>query len=177
MKRIATSVLMLATLLLGLTSTIAQAADGVPVVLTTHVAFDVSSDKCSHLPKDTSIHGEGTQVSITTETTDRHGVKTIRNATTATGTATDKKGRTYAFEYANQFRITNSLRKPDQFSGLMTDIFVLAGNGPAMLDNGFVARLTTNADLSNVFRWDVRHKFGDPILFKPGPFVAHCDPL
>jgi hypothetical protein len=177
MKRIATSALVLVALVLGITSSIAEAANGVPVVQTIPVTFDLSSDTCSHLPRGTKIHGEGSEVSITTETTDRRGVRTIRNTTTATGTAKDQNENSYAFEYANQFEITNSLRKPDHFSGLMTDIFVLAGAGPVLLDNGFVAELTATADVSYVFSWDVHHKFGNPILFQRGLVVAQCDPL
>jgi hypothetical protein len=176
---------MLAMLLLGLTSTLAQAEDdvpgaqmtGVPVIQTTQVPFHVSSATCSHLPPGTTIEGVATEVSITTESTDRRGAKTIRNTTTAIGTGDDHNGHTYTVEYANQFRLTNTPRQPDRYSGRMTDLFVLAGNGPAMLDNGFDAELTAKADLSKVFSWNVREKFGDPISFKPGPFIAHCDPL
>jgi len=177
MQRLAVSVVALAALILGPISPVALAASNSPTIDTSAVSFDMSSATCPNLPPGTSLHGDGTQVSITTVTIDARGVKTIRNATTTTGHATDQMKRTYIFEYANEFRITNSLHSPDKFTGKMTDLFVLAGNGPAHLDNGFVARLTVNEAVTEVFAWHSHHAFGDPIGFGTGKFVAHCDPL
>jgi hypothetical protein len=176
-KRIASSAIALVGLMIGLTSTIAQAADGVPKVETSRPSFELTSATCSNLPGGTTINGSGPQISVTTQRTDRRGVTTIRNGTTTNGTAKDQIGNTYVFHYANEYRISNTPAQPDVFSGTMTDIFTLAGPGPARLRNGFAAEFTTKADLSFVFSWNVRRTFGDPIGFEPGPFVAHCDPL
>src|SRR3981081_3116385 len=90
MKRIATSALVLVALVLGITSSIAEAANGAPVAQKVPGPSALSSDTCSHLPLGTKISGVGSEVSITTETTDRRGVRTIRNTTTATGQAKDQ---------------------------------------------------------------------------------------
>jgi hypothetical protein len=176
-KRLATSAIALVGLMVGLTSTIAEAADGLPLVETSHASFVLTSATCPNLPVGTTINGSGTQTSITTRRTDRSGVTTLRNSTITNGTATDdQKKNTYVFHYANQFRISNSLAHPNVVSGTMTDIFSLAGPGPARLRNGFAAEFTTKEDLSFVFSWKVHRAFGDPISFAPGPFDAHCDP-
>jgi hypothetical protein len=184
MKRVALSAIAFVGLIVGLTSTIAEAAEGVPVVERSSASFVLTSASCPKLPASTTINGSGTQISITTRGTDRSGVKTVRNTTITNGTATDKKN-TYVFHYANEYHIANTLAHPDQFSGSMTDVFVVAGAGPARVHNGFVANLTVKADPAtvtdlnswNIRTWNVRHAFGDPISFEPGPFVAHCDPL
>jgi hypothetical protein len=177
MKRVTTSVIALVALAVGLTSSIAEAADGVPIVERSTASFRLSSDTCSHLPSGTIVNGSGPQISVTMERTSRDGVKTIQNSTNASGTATDQLGNRYVFHYSNQFRISNTVAHPDVFSGSMTDVFVIGGAGPARLHNGFAADLTTDAAFSSIRSWNVRHAFGDPISFLPGPFVAHCDPL
>jgi hypothetical protein len=177
MKPIAAGIVVIVALLLGVSGTNADASSGAPVVETKTVSFHMSSATCTHLPTGASIDGTGTQVSITLVTTDHLSVKTIRNSTTVTGTATDQSKNSYAFQYANQFTISNTRHAPDDFSGEMTDLFVLAGNGPAFLDNGFVANLTTNADVTRVSKWKVHQSHGDPIIIENGEFVAHCDPL
>jgi hypothetical protein len=170
MKRLAISVIVLVVLVVGVTS--AVAASGGATVDTFPVSFVLSSDACSYLPPGTTVTGSGPETSITTVRTDSNGVTTIVNATHAHGTATDQAGNVYVFNYSNEFRLSDD---EGVFSGLMTDSFSLAGNGPARLHNGFVAALTT-ADFL-VFSWDVRHASGDPIDFSTGPVIAHCDPL
>jgi hypothetical protein len=177
MNRVTTSVIALVALAIALTSSIAEAADGVPIVQRSTASFELTSATCSHLPSGTILKGTGSQISVTIERTNRTGVQTIQNSTNATGTATDQNGRRYVFHYSNQFRISNTVAQPEVFSGSMNDLFVLGGAGPARLHNGFVADLTTDAAFSSVSSWNVRHAFGDPISFEPGPFVAHCDPL
>jgi hypothetical protein len=62
----------------------------------------------------------------------------------------------------------------DVLSGLMTDAFVVAGNGPATLQNGFVGHFVT--DLFSFFAVpDVINAHGDPLNFVTGD--VHCDPL
>jgi hypothetical protein len=169
-KRLAMSAIVFVALAVGLTG--AVAANGGATVDTFPVSFVLSSDACSYLPAGTTVTGSAIETSITTVRTDRNGVTTIVNATHANGTATDQDGNVYVFNYSNEFRVSDD---QGAFSGLMTDAFSLAGNGPATLHNGFVAELTT-ADFV-VFSWNVRHASGDPISFATGPVVAHCDPL
>jgi hypothetical protein len=184
-KRVVLSAIAFVGLIAGLTSSIAEAAEGVPVVETSSASFVLSSASCPNLPARTTINGSGTQISITTQRTDRSGVKTVQNTTITNGTATDDHKNTYVFHYANEYRIANTPGHPDQFSGSMTDVFGIAGAGPLRVNNGFAADLTVKADPStvtdlnswNIRSWKVRHAFGDPISFEPGPFVAHCDPL
>jgi hypothetical protein len=158
------------------TSSVAEAAAGGPDVVTSTVSFTLTSSNCSNLPAGTTITGTGTQKSITTTRNDASGMTTLVNATHAHGTATDQNGNVYLFNYSNEFRLTNTLAQPSIYSGLMTDAFTLAGSGPAHLNNGFVANLTTPLDFSSV-TWNVIHSVGDPISFATGPVVSHCDPL
>jgi len=176
MKRLAATVFLMVAIALIATSTIAEAANGGATVATSQVSFTLSSATCSNLPAGTSITGSGTETSVTTTSTDANGVTTIVNATHAAGTATDQANNVYVFNYSNEFRVSNTVTQPGVFSGLMTDAFSVAGNGPARLQNGFVAELTANAAFTS-FSWTVRHASGDPISFATGAVVSHCDPL
>jgi hypothetical protein len=176
MKRLARCVPLLAVLVFAVTGAVAEAAQGGADVVTTTVSFTMTSASCANLPAGTTITGSGSQRSVTTTRTDASGVTRIVNATHAHGTASDQDGNSYVFNYANEFRISNTLAQPDLFSGLMTDSFTLAGPGPAKLQNGFVANLTAPADFSTA-SWDVIQSRGDPISFESGPIVSHCDPL
>ena len=86
--------------------------------------------------------------------------------------APDQDGNRYRFLYSNQFRVSNTTADPDAYTGIMVDLFLLRGDGPAKLRNGFLARITT--DLEN-FAFDPIFAFGDPIDFETG--AAICDPL
>jgi hypothetical protein len=77
------------------------------------------------------------------------------------------------FNYSNEFRVSNTVADPDIFTGLMTDHFSNSGRGPAKLNNGFVANLTT--DFTTFFTFDPISSFGDPLNFADGS--AMCDPL
>jgi hypothetical protein len=103
-------------------------------------------------------------------------VTTISNTTTANGFATDQDGNVYAFHYSNTFRISNTVADPSLYSGRMNDSFTLAGQGPARLNNGFVAVFTTDFVSIGIEPLTSR---GDPISFAPFPegITAHCDPL
>ncbi|MDA0162897.1 hypothetical protein OM076_21675 [Solirubrobacter ginsenosidimutans] len=135
--------------------------------------FVMTSEDCKHLPPATTITGTGTGTSVTRTTTHR-GITTIANTTIIPGKATDQAGNTYRFFYSNHFRISNTKARPTVYSGLMEDLFLLHGRGPARLANGFVAVYTT--DFGDLNRFDPIHAFGDPITFPTGvgPF---CDPL
>jgi hypothetical protein len=173
MKRTAISAALVALLL----STGTATASGGATVETIAMTFaPLTSDTCPYLPNGTSITWSGTGTSITTSRTAADGVTTIRNTTHAHGFATDQDGNTYAFNYSNEFRVSNTMADPMVFSGLMTDNFSLAGNGPARLSNGFVAVFTT--DFVS-FGFEPLVSRGDPISFAPYPegFTAHCDPL
>ena len=135
--------------------------------------FTMSWETCPNLPEGTTITGTGTGRSVTITKTDRRGITTVFNSTIAPGRATDQDGNSYRFLYSNQFRVSNTAADPDTYSGLMVDLFLLNGNGPARLRNGFIARITT--DLGDFFAFDPIHAFGDPIDFETG--AAICDPL
>jgi hypothetical protein len=174
MKRVAISAAVVALLLSAGT---AIAAGGGATVETIPMTFaPLNSDTCPYLPDGTSITWSGTGTSITRTMTDANGVTTIGNTTVAHGFATDQDGNTYAFHYGNTFRISNTVANPTVFSGLMTDSFSLAGQGPAMLNNGFVAVFTT--DFVS-FGFEPLTSRGDPISFNPFPlgYTPHCDPL
>jgi len=134
--------------------------------------FVLSWETCPNLPKGTTITGTGTGTSITRTKTNRKGITTVFNSSIARSKATDQDGNRYRFLYSNQFRVSNTKADPDLYSGVMTDLFLLHGNGPARLRNGFLARITT--DLA-AFEFDPIHEFGDPLDFDTG--AAICDPL
>jgi hypothetical protein len=175
MKRLVISAISIMALLLSAGTAIA--ADGGATVETIPMTFaPLTSDTCSYLPDGTSITWSGTGTSITRTRTDANGTLTIGNTTVAHGVATDQDGNTYHFHYSNGSRLSNTLADPGLFSGLMTDSFTLAGQGPAKLSNGFVAVFTTNGTSFGVEPLTSR---GDPISFAPFPqgYTNHCDPL
>jgi hypothetical protein len=176
LKRLVISAITVLAVALGATPV--AAVDGGATIETSSVSFTITSAKCSNLPAGTTITGSGTQKSITTMRTDASGITTIGNSTHAHGTATDNRGNTYVFNYSNSFRVSNTTAHPGTFSGMMTDVFSLAGNGPAQLHNGFVAGITSS-DGFNSASWDVKSSRGDPISFATGPIEAahHCDPI
>jgi hypothetical protein len=132
----------------------------------------LSNATCAYVPAGTTISWTGPETSTTIIRTDAAGVTTVQIVSHASGQATDNNGNSYAFDYSNAFRVSNSVDEPDTFTGTMTDHFSLAG--PALhLSNGFIANLTTN--LIDVFVFDPINSRGDPIDFSNGS--AHCDPL
>jgi hypothetical protein len=135
--------------------------------------FTMSWQTCPNLPEGTTIVGTGTGKSVTITKTDRRGVTTVFNSTIAPGRATDQDDNSYRFLYSNQFKVSNTTADPDTYRGVMVDLFLLHGNGPARLKNGFVARITT--DLGDFFAFDPILSFGDPINFETGEAI--CDPL
>jgi hypothetical protein len=135
--------------------------------------FTMSWETCPNLPEGTTIDGSGTGRSVTITKTNRRGITTVFNSSIAPGTATDQDDNRYRFLYSNQFRVSNTIATPDLYSGVMVDLFLLHGNGPANLRNGFVAEITT--DLADLFLFDPIHAFGDPIDFETGEAI--CDPL
>jgi hypothetical protein len=147
------------------------AASNQATVETFPVGFVLSSETCSNLPGDTELVGSGTGKSITTTRTDPDGVVTVRNSTHSHGTATDQDGNTYVFNYSNEFRAT---LEGGVYSGFMTDAFIVAGQGPARLNNGFVGQF--ESDFSTFFTVPiVISSHGDPLDFVTGE--VHCDPL
>jgi hypothetical protein len=135
--------------------------------------FTLSSETCPNLPEGTVIEGTGTGKSVTKTTTNRDGTTTVFNSTIAPGKATDQDGNRYRFLYSNQFEVSNTTANPNLFSGFMVDLFLLRGNGPAKLTNGFLARFTT--DFGELAELDPIFEFGDPLDFETG--AAKCDPL
>jgi hypothetical protein len=172
MKRLAIAIG--TVLALALSAGSAIAADGGATVEHLSVTFaPLNSDTCQFLPEGTSITWSGIETSITRTRTSAAGVTTISNTSHASGFATDQDGNRYAFNYSNEFRVSNSSDDPGVFNGTMTDSFSLAGQGPARLHNGFQASLST--DLSTFFTFSNAHSRGDPVDFATG--AAHCDPL
>jgi hypothetical protein len=130
----------------------------------------LSNATCSLVPAGTTISWTGPETASTIVRTDASGVTTISVVAHASGTATDNHANSYAFDYSNAFRVSNSVADPNTFTGTMTDHFSLGG--PALhLSNGFTANLTT--DLST-FSFDFINSRGDPIDSQGN---AHCDPL
>jgi hypothetical protein len=124
------------------------------------------------VPAGVTISWTGPERAHTIARTDASGITTVSVVSHASGQATDNLGNTYAFDYSNEFRVSNSIGDPATFTGTMTDHFSLAG--PALhLSNGFIATLTTN--LVDSFVFDPINSRGDPIDFSNGS--AHCDPL
>jgi hypothetical protein len=154
------------------------AAAGGATIETSTVTFTLTSSACGNLPAGTTVTGTGTETSITLMRTDASGITTIQNTTHAQGTATDNSGNTYVFNYSNSFRVSNTTSAPGTFSGMMTDVFSLAGSGPARLHNGFVAGITSSDGFVSA-SWEVVSSRGDPISFATGPIEAahHCDPI
>jgi hypothetical protein len=153
----------------------AAAGDWTTTVESFPADFELTSDQCPNLPEGTTITGTGTGTSITKSRTDQRGVTTVFNSSIARSAATDQDGNRYRFLYSNQFRVTDADATPGAlpFSGIMVDLFVLRGHGPAHLKNGFIARITT--DLGEMFTFDPIFEFGDPIDFETGEAI--CDPL
>ena len=147
------------------------AANEGATVETFPVEFELTSATCSNLPDGTELTGSGTGKSITTTRTDQDGVEIVTNATHIKGTAIDQAGNTYVFNYSNEFRAT---LVEGVYSGLMTDAFAVAGQGPARLNNGFVGHFVS--DFSSFFTVpEVITSHGDPLDFETGD--VHCDPL
>jgi hypothetical protein len=167
-KGLVAAAIAVVALMLGPGSAIAA-----PTIVTEPQGFVLSSSTCPNLPPGTTLTGDGTRKSITSERTDRNGVTTVMDTTHTRGTATDQDGNAYVFLYSNEFRVSNTPTDPGTFTGLMTDHFTAAGPGPARLSNGFTATFTT--DFATFFLFDPIRAFGDPIGFPNGE--AHCDPL
>ena len=149
---------------------IAAASNGATVE-TFPVSFVLTAATCSNLPGGTELTASGTGKSISTTRTNQDGVVIVVNSTHAHGTATDQDGNTYVFNYSNEFRAT---LVEGVYSGLMTDAFALAGQGPAHLNNGFVGHF--RSDFSSFFTVpNVISSHGDPLDFATGD--VHCDPL
>jgi hypothetical protein len=117
------------------------------------VTWTLTAARCPNLPTGTTVTGTGTLRAH------EGGRVSVEHAT---GTATDQDGNVYRWSYS--FRSVS--RSGD--SQLFVDHFVLAGAGPARLNNGFVAVFSPDGV-------DVIHEFGDPIDFET--ITAICDPL
>jgi len=117
------------------------------------VAWTLTAAQCPNLPAGTTVTGTGTLQEV-------QGGRVSNEH--ATGTATDQAGNVYRWSYS--FRAVS--RSGD--SELWVDHFVVAGAGPARLNNGFVAVISPDGA-------DVIHEFGDPVNFET--LTAICDPL
>jgi hypothetical protein len=120
------------------------------------VEWRLTADQCPNLPAGTTVNGIGTLTEV------QGGRVSIERAT---GTATDQAGNVYRWSYS--FR---AVSRPGK-SQLWVDHFVLAGAGPARLNNGFVAEASPDGE--DIIR--VIHEFGNPIDFET--ITAICDPL
>lgn len=169
MKRLVTAAVCLAALLIPSS---APAARTTRTIETTPANFQIRSDSCRHLPAGTTITGTGTMTTVTW-TTRRRGRRTISSFETALGTATDQAGNQYTWLYSNDARSSNTRARRARYSGIMTDVFTLSGNGPVRLQNGFLARFVTNSGRFTSIR--PVNTFGDPYDFPR--LQARCDPL
>ena len=168
MKRFVFAFLAIAVLALGLGSALAAPPSKDPV------GFVLTAASCPNLSTGTVITGTGTSTTVEIVTTDASGVTTVTNTTHASGTATDQDGNTYRFNYSNHFRISNTGPTDPVLSGVMVDSFSLAGNGPALLNNGFRAVFTIDS-LTGAATFAELSSRGDPIDFATGESL--CDPL
>ena len=176
MKRLLTALAGVCALAIGVGN--AVGADGGAQISTVSASFaPLSSDTCPFIPSGVSFSWSGPETQITNTRTDANGDTTLSVRSHAEGNATDQDGNEYAFNYSNQFRVTNTVSDPGTFSGTMTDHFSLAGHG-IHLSNGFIATITIAFDENGnvvAFSADPINSRGDPISFPDG--VAHCDPL
>jgi len=120
-----------------------------------------------------TISWAGTEKSITITRTDRNGLTTVQNSSHAFGKATDQLGNSYAFDYSNEFRATETAAGSGVLRGTMTDHFSLAGNG-IQLSNGFLASVTFGPGPFDFSAVPINSR-GDPIDFNT--LAPHCDPL
>jgi hypothetical protein len=154
------------------------AKSAAPAVDTKEVEFTISWENCDELQEGSTIEGIGTLVSSTVENVRRNGVTVVRNSALAVGTATDQAGNSYTWSYDNRFQSTSSTADPSSFSGTMVDEFLLGGDGPESLHNGFDADIAYVGSIDAPFDIIARTSFGDPIEFGPADTVApRCDPL
>lgn len=151
----------------------AHAAGPPPRIEAAPATFTLSSKACPLLPRGSTLRGRGTMRTSTTTRTDAQGVTRVVVSARAHGRATDNAKRSYVFDYSNTMRVSKPAQGQTLYTGVMYDLFTLAGNGPASLDNGFVAVATT--DLGMFFRLEPITSFGNPISFATG--TPHCDPL
>ena len=124
---IATGLVTLA-MTLGVAGALATGATGQPpeeTATAAPVSFTLSSPPCGDLPAGTTVTGTGTS-RTKTQVSVEEGVYRIRVDTEATGTATDNVGRTYRFDYENNFRISFKTLPAE---GVMKDHFRLIPNG------------------------------------------------
>ena len=178
MKRLIAASVALLGLMLGVGSAVAASSGAIPG--SEPVSFSLSSTStngvpggCEFMPAGLTITWSGVETSNTVVRTDAAGLVTIQNESHASGKATDQHGNTYAFNYSNQFRVTQTSLGSELLSGAMTDHFSLAGNGLTIV-NGFNSGLTTN--LFDIFIFDNTNSRGDPIDFANGG-LPRCDPL
>ena len=153
-------------------------ASQAPTVDTGPVEFTISWENCDELQEGSTIEGTGTIVSALVQTDRRDGVTVVRNTALAVGTATDQAGNTYTWSYDNRFEARNSTADPSSFSGNMVDEFLLGGDGPEQLHNGFVADISYVGSVDAPFAIYARTSFGDPLEFGNEDKVApRCDPI
>ena len=146
-----------------------------PTVETAEVSFTISWENCSELSQGSVIEGVGALTSVTTERATGGGATAVKTVNIAVGTATDQTGGTYSWIYDNRTWVSNTVDAPDAFAGLMVDKFVLSGDGPEFLDNGFSADFSYDASDDASTRIIPGAAIGDPIDFET--LDARCDPL
>ena len=122
-----------------------------PTTNTQEVEFTINWENCDELQEGSTIEGTGTLVSATVENVRRNGVAVARNSSLAVGTATDQAGNTYSWSYDNRFHAMSSADDPSSFTGTMVDEFLLAGDGPEHLHNGFVADIAWVGSVDEAF--------------------------
>jgi hypothetical protein len=175
---LALAVIAVLALALGVGS--ATAASSGAIVEQLDVSFTLSSTAtngvpggCPYMPAGVTISWAGTEESITIIRTGGDGLTTVQNSSHAFGKATDQFGNTYAFDYSNEFRATETAAGSGVLAGTMTDHFSLAGNG-LQVSNGFLATVTFGPGQFDFSAVPINSR-GDPIDFTT--IAPHCDPL
>ena len=69
----------------------------------------LSNATCQFVPAGTTISWTGPETASTIVRTDASGVTTVSVVSHASGKATDNNGNTFAFDYSNAFRVSNSV--------------------------------------------------------------------
>jgi hypothetical protein len=178
LKRLALAVIAVLALALGVGS--ATAASSGAIVQQFGVSFTLSSTAtdgvpggCPFMPAGVTISWAGTETSITIIRTGADGLTTVQNSSHAFGKATDENGNSYAFDYSNESRVTETASGSGVLTGTMTDHFSLAGNG-LELSNGFLATVRFGPGPFDFSAVPINSR-GDPIDFNT--IAPHCDPL
>jgi hypothetical protein len=164
-----------AVLALGPTAAAGASRMSAPTVTSQDVTISISGQNCDEMSPDATLEGTGTLTTVTRVHDIGGGATAISTVDVATGMATDQDGATYRWYYDNRTWTASSADDPTAFEGVMVDVFVLAGDGPELIDNGFLATYAYDVDDETAVRIEPWQVWGDPLDF--AALEARCDPL